>query len=258
MQKCMTIMGLCLLCLILLGNQASALPLRIEDTYIGGDDHQYGDVISADGEENLFDVDWMDVEIIDTMMTVNVHTDFGIGETYGLDYGDLFLSIDGWNPNGDSPYMDDDASTGESWEYAFDVSSGKLYDIRSAEGQAAIQNSDDVLSGGTFRNGQEVLLDTTDRDDYVVSQGGSAGRNGEYYSMQFDMTGMDMDFDNFVLGTHWTMTCGNDVIEGEFDPGTISAIPEPSTLLLFGSGLLGAVAWERKRRKKSSQMRPIE
>lgn len=244
MKKGIILSGLCVLAL-LATTQAFALPLRIEDAYIGGDDHGYGDVISADGEENLFDVDWMDVEIVDNTMTVNVHTDFVEG-TYGLDYGDLFLSTNGWNPNGDSPYMDDNAATGETWEYVFDVSSGKLYDIRSAEGQAAILNSEDVLSGGSFRNGQEVLIDTTGLDNFIVGSGGTAGRDGEYYSMQFDVSGMDFDPTDFVFGAHWTMTCANDVIEGEIDPG-ISAVPEPSTLLLLVSGLLGMIAWQRKR-----------
>jgi len=51
---------------------------------------------------------------------------------------------------------------------------------------------------------------------------------------------------------HWTMECGNDLLETtmvkQFD---YSPTPEPATLLLFGMGLLGAGAYGRKRQKNS-------
>jgi hypothetical protein len=37
----------------------------------------------------------------------------------------------------------------------------------------------------------------------------------------------------FILDAHWTMSCGNDEINGRV------AVLEPSTLLLLGSGLVG-------------------
>lgn len=219
---------------------------RIQDNYVGGSlglvddkyEHNGGDVISIAGSENKFDIDWMDIYYLDNYLRVDIHTDYVDG-TSGTHYGDLFISSDGWNPFGDSPYLQDTMTTGEKWEYAFDVSSGNLYNITNAQG--SILTSDDVMTSGQYRNNQEVLIN----NDGLESIGtGTAGRVGEYYSMVMDVSGISLDFAglNSGVGFHWAMTCGNDTIEGH-------VAPEPGTMLLLGSGLL-ALAGYRRRFKK--------
>ena len=51
----------------------------------------------------------------------------------------------------------------------------------------------------------------------------------------------NLDWEN--IGLHWTMKCGNDVIEGA------APVPEPSTMLLLGSGLVGLWGIRKKRRE---------
>ncbi|MBV1889658.1 MAG: PEP-CTERM sorting domain-containing protein [Gammaproteobacteria bacterium] len=47
--------------------------------------------------------------------------------------------------------------------------------------------------------------------------------------------------DEFILDGHWTMSCGNDAIDGHV------SVPEPATLPLLGLGFLGFAL--RKRSK---------
>lgn len=212
-----------------IAGMAQALPVRIEDNFIGEDGHGYGDVI---GDVNVFGIDWMDIDIVGTTMTVDIKTPFDPDNpgALGTDYGDLFISVDGYTPET------------EDWEYVFDVSSGDLYDIRSAQAQDQILLSEDFIGPGyIYRNGQEVQIDPTGLT--ALTTGGSAIRNPEYYSLSFDISGLDLMPDS-VIGFHWAMTCGNDTIEGAYTP-----VPEPTTLLLLGVGLVSVFTAARKRMK---------
>ncbi len=226
MKKVLSILAVVTL---LVGLAGMAQAYTITDEYVGEDDHGYGDVI---GDVNDFGIDEMEVELVGTDMTVKIKTGFTEGEYFGqqIDFGDLFISTNGWTPE-------------ETWEYVFDVSEGELYNIQEAQGQILL--AEDVMGSGViYRNGQEVLIDNDGLDS--IGAGGTAGRDGEYYVMSFDISELALD-PAYKLGFHWGMTCANDVIEGEFDP----AIPEPSTVLLLGAGLLGIVGIVgRKRNKK--------
>ena len=66
--------------LLLIAAAAVCSPLYadvIQDTYIGGDDHGYGDVI-ADPGDNRFDVSSMVVNLVGTTLTVTVNISYEI------------------------------------------------------------------------------------------------------------------------------------------------------------------------------------
>ncbi len=212
---------------------------RILDNYIGGGDER--DVV---GEEDEFGVNWMEVDVSDNFdMTVDINT-FYVEGASGTAYGDLFISADGWNPYGESPYTEDDYTNGEVWEYVFDVSSGSLYDIRDAQEQILL--SDDIFLSG-HRPGHEVLIDPAGLT--AIGQG-TAEQSGNLYSLNFNIADFFLDTSFVSLGLSWSMTCANDMIQGYAGKVDGSAVPEPGTLLLLGSGLVGAFVFGRKRMKK--------
>ncbi len=187
-----------------------------------------------------FEVEWMDINITGDLMKVDIRTDYVDG-TVDTTYGDLFISSDGWHPYGDAPYYYDNYNEGEVWEYVFDVDQGNLYDIRNAQDQILFSDTAYAAAHNReyYRAGQEALIDPA----HLTAIGtGSAGKNGDFYSLSFDISGMGLDLLNLNLGFHWGQTCGNDVIEGVFQ-----SVPEPSTVLLLGAGLAGLIAIGRKR-----------
>jgi hypothetical protein len=227
---------------------AYAFPATIDDStvpFIGG--NYASDVIGTG-----FSIDKLTVDVnAANIMTVKIFTDYvkpAYENTLGTKVGDLFISGTGWKPSGAAPNYTTDTFTGAEvpgstknqtqWQYAFDFDTASLYAITNAN----IKTSTDVY--GAYA----VAHNYTYRHDIAVdSVGGAFIENGNfskhasYYELSFDIGNLNLNLNQ--LAFHWAMTCANDVIEG--DP-----VPEPSTLLLLGAGLLGLVAFGRKHLKK--------
>lgn len=230
---------------------ALATPTTITDGYIGGDDHGYGDVI---GSKSLFDTHSMDVELVGNMLSVSIYTNFaGRGDdglfsnyTYGntgIGYGDLFLS-NAWNPYGAAPYYDDNVATGTTWSHAFslddrftDGGTGSLYSLNGDNSDVLL--SEDFLSGATFRNGQEIAVDTTGKN--AISSGIAWDVTASRINFLIDLSGTSLAGSD-TIALHWGMTCGNDTIEGLY------TVPEPAVLGLLALGLIG-IGFSKREKK---------
>lgn len=233
----------------------------IDDNYVGADDNGYGDVI---GSTSDFQISGVNVSLSGSSLTVDVHTNFAgksgtlftgsITGGTGIGYGDLFLA-GMWDPYGSATYSSDNNTNGTLWEYGFSLDgrftnpgegspgTGTLYRLNGADNDANALLSEDFLSGGTFRNGQEVAVDTSDAGENgtVTAIGnGSWFVTSDMLRMTFDIGGTEL-MSASELAMHWALTCANDVIEGSYD------VPEPGSLSLMLLSLAGFGLIHRRR-----------
>lgn len=254
----------------------------INDSYIGGTyTNNYarnnGDVISTKDQYKNYNIDNMKVNIDNTgKVNITINTGYSTagrdGTFDGTDYGDLFISTDGWNPSGNplDKYRTDNYKNGTSWEYVFDTSASSIFMVS----QGKILLSDDITftnkanwAGNTnvpgqlyngssnptdteryswYRHDQEVWFDNTGATktgDGIFSDANSG--IGGFLTYSFDLSSLGITPEQgYNLGFHWAMTCGNDVIEGGLSK---SAVPEPGTLVLLGLGILGIGILRQKK-----------
>ena len=244
----------------------SALPVQaatVLDAYVGSNDYGRGDVIGAAADFNIMG---MDVSVIGSLLTVSINTNFaGKGDDslyaginglpnltngLGIGYGDLFLSS-AWNPFGPSPYVGDNASNGTIWTYGFSLDNrwmneaaagtGSLYSLNSGDNTQDALMSDSFLTGGIYRNGQEVAVNTRSNGVAFINNGSwdinVADKTVNFY---LDLTGTGLLGSDIAV--RWGMTCANDVIEG-----SVPAVPVPAAVWLFGTGLIGLIAVARRK-----------
>ncbi|MCD6389879.1 MAG: PEP-CTERM sorting domain-containing protein [Desulfobulbaceae bacterium] len=215
-----------LICLLLLPVGASAITITINDP--AGD--QIGD--------SVFDSFFIEYTVDETLSI-----------TIGTNYPEAGYQVGDWNTL-PADLLLDGGSNGKGWDYAIPLvdhdsfTAGEIYSITSLK----ISDDFEPSSGGYgYNNGVPVQIESGTalpyHGNWVWNDVGSdPAYNIGYIEFNWYWT-TDGGTDPLTIG--WaTATCAN-------DPIGMNPVPEPSTILLMGIGLLGLVGYSRKRSKKS-------
>ncbi len=187
----------------------------------------------------------------------------------GWEYGDIFIDVNGNAIYGDALAALDNPTGGGvvqntfGYDYVFDISfangvySYDLFDISGVNSETTTvwysQNEGSnpwrYDTGGTLVESGNFNFFYYGTDDELADAGFDYGLTG---ATHYVMTGFDLSFlspDTQFL-VHTTMECGNDNLMGlATTPTSNDPVPEPATMLLFGTGLAGLAGISRRKRK---------
>ena len=164
------------------------------------------------------------------------------GTTYYA--GDLALSFDGDQSAGDS----------STWEYAIDFGwETKGYDgtttYTHTSGLYQVTDWDDsVYHGFTASNPFAMATGTLAGTGALGDQGSGYDSGADSYWRIASISLADVGItakEGFHLAAHWTMSCGNDAMTGATE---VAPVPEPATMFLLGTGLIGLASISRRKR----------
>jgi hypothetical protein len=169
--------------------------------------------------------------------------------------GDIFIDVDG-----NVTYGVNDTSTtpGMGYEYVIDIDWGagtyNAYSLNGVDDNQFVQTED---YNSPESDPWQFAPDGSDRKLYAEDRSFTSDLltdtnytdlfrgNTHYYASGFDLSFIylaDSSWDG-VFTAHFTMGCGNDNLMGH---GT-APVPEPATMLLLGTGLIGIAGVGRKK-----------
>ena len=172
--------------------------------YVNVKPAEQGDVI---GKRSA--VDRMEVKLADDVMTVTITGPYFLNYVHnlrragGTPPGDLYISSKGWKVNGTAPYKDDVFEASEGWDYVVSLKDQAVYRLSFSDVEMTYlrPSVSKYRAGHAWRGGYGEFVD---KANVVLTDSG--------LTFTFNISKMDLGPD---IGVHWTMKCGNDIIDGK-------------------------------------------
>ncbi len=170
-------------------------------------------------------VDRMEVIVRNEVMTVTVTGPYffnyvhNIKRTQDASPGDLYISSQGWKVSGTPPYTEDVFAASEGWDYVVSLKESKVYRLKFSDivMTSALPSMSKYRAGQAWRGGYGEAID--DAEVTLTDSG---------LSFAFSTRNMRLGSE---IGLHWTMKCGNDIIEGGvlIPPNAVTPPVEPTS-----------------------------
>lgn len=201
-----------------------------------------------------FDAEHLFYKLDGSLLSVGLQTGFNIHKNDGYKFsdgkwyyaGDLALSFDGNTSNYEYAIDFGNKARGYNTNAAISAGAGDkdaagLYRVTTWNNDIHFtQSAPYAMDAGT-------LLVAANATNFAEGTGTLAGNLSYYNIFTFDLSNIAGLGQSFGFSAHWTMSCGNDEIEGG---AQITKVSEPGTFLLLGLGLFGLVAARRRVARK--------
>jgi hypothetical protein len=240
MQICRKIFfsAVCLFAIVLLGT-LSVRAVTISDRaggaiywggkYVNIKPSAYGDYI---GRRTA--VDQMEVIMSNDVVTVKITGPYFFNYVHNVNRtrdalpGDLYISSQGWKVSGTPPYSKDIFEASEGWDYVVSLEKKTVYKLKFSDIMmtSALPHGSRYRAHQAWRGGYGEAID--DAEVILTDKG---------LSFTFSVRNMALHSE---IGVHWTMKCGNDIIEGSASLPPIAMTAPPAPIELVNADPLGS------------------